>query len=89
VINDKSGGIKMKAVFGFLAGPAGRVVRVVAGVALILVGFFVVDGPQSWFLEMLGLVPLLAGVLDFCVFAPLFGLPFEGAGLRKALQEKE
>ena len=37
----------MNGVFSFLAGPAGRVVRVVAGVALILVGVFVVDGPGS------------------------------------------
>jgi hypothetical protein len=78
----------MEAVFEFLAGPAGRVVRVVAGVALILVGLFLVEGPVSWVLEMVGLVPLLAGVFDFCVFAPLFGLPFVGSRLRQALQEK-
>jgi hypothetical protein len=79
----------MRALFGFLAGPLGRVVRIAAGVALILVGLFVIEGPLSWVLEMVGLIPLLAGVLDFCVFAPLFGLPFVGSRLRQALQEKE
>jgi hypothetical protein len=79
----------MRALFGFLASPLGRVVRIVAGVALILVGLFVIEGPLSWALEMVGLVPLLAGVFDFCVFAPLFGLPFVGSRLRQALQEKE
>jgi hypothetical protein len=79
----------MNAVFSFLANRAGRVVRIVAGLALILVGVFAVEGPLSWVLEMVGLVPLLAGLFDFCVFAPLFGLPFVGAGLRKALEEKE
>lgn len=79
----------MRALFGFLASPFGRVVRIVAGVALILVGLFVIEGPLSWALEMVGLIPLLAGVFDFCVFAPLFGLPFVGSRLRQALQEKE
>ena len=34
---------------------------------------------------LLGLanVPLLAGLLDFCVFAPLFGLPFMGRQVRQ------
>jgi hypothetical protein len=30
-----------------------------------------------------GLVPLLAGILDYCVFAPLFGNPIKGADIRK------
>lgn len=78
----------MKALFGFLASPLGRVVRIVAGLALILIGLFVIEGPLTWAFEMVGLVPLLAGVFDFCVFAPLFGLPFVGTRLRQALQEK-
>ena len=79
----------MGALFGFLAGPLGRGVRIIAGLALILVGPFVVEGPASWVLEMVGLVPLLAGVFDFCVFAPLFGLPLVGSRLREALREKK
>ncbi len=79
----------MKALFGFLASPVGRVVRIVVGLALILVGLFVIEGPLSWVLEMVGLVPLLAGVFDVCVFAPLFGLPFVGSRLRQALEGKE
>jgi hypothetical protein len=35
-----------------------------------------------------GLVPLLAGLFDRCVFAPLFGLPFAGPELRKSLQRR-
>lgn len=79
----------MRGLFTFLASPAGRVTRIVAGVALILIGLFVVDGPISWVLEMVGLVPLLAGVFDFCVFAPLAGLPFVGSKLREELQKPE
>lgn len=77
----------MRGMFGFLASPAGRVIRILAGVALILIGLFVVEGPLSWVLEMVGLVPLAAGVFDFCVFAPLAGLPFVGSKLREELQK--
>jgi hypothetical protein len=31
---------------------------------------------------VVGLVPLVAGVFDFCVFAPLFGDPLSGAQIR-------
>jgi hypothetical protein len=76
----------MKAVFRFLAGPAGRVLRVVAGLVLIVVGILVVKGAIGWILAIVGLVPLTAGVFDWCFFAPLFGLPFVGPRLRKTLE---
>jgi hypothetical protein len=76
----------MKAVFRFLASSAGRVVRAVAGLALIVVGLAVVGGIVGWILALVGLVPLAAGVFDRCVFAPLFGLPFAGPRLRQALE---
>lgn len=75
----------MKAVIGFLASMAGRVVRGVAGLALILVGFLVVGGIWGWVTAIVGLVVFAAGAFDFCIFAPLFGLPFMGPALRKAL----
>ena len=78
----------MNALFTFLASPAGRVIRAVAGLALILVGFLVVHGTWGWVLALVGLVPLLAGLFDYCVFAPLAKLPFAGKALRKALDEK-
>ena len=76
----------MKAVFQFLAGPAGRLVRVIAGVVLIVVGLAVVGGVGGWILAIVGLVPLVAGVFDWCFFAPLFGLPFLGPRLRETLE---
>ena len=77
----------MNALFGFLASPAGRVVRVVAGIVLIAVGLFLVQGVGGWILAIIGLVPLGAGLFDRCVFAPLFGLPFVGPNLRRAVEE--
>lgn len=77
----------MNALFRFLASPAGRVVRVVAGIVLIAVGLFLVQGVGGWILAIIGLVPLGAGLFDRCVFAPLFGLPFVGPNLRRAVEE--
>ena len=77
----------MEPFFRFIAGPAGRIVRVVAGIALILIGVFLVGGVGRWILVIVGLVPLLAGLFDTCVFAPLFGLPFAGLRLRERLEE--
>jgi Zn-dependent membrane protease YugP len=79
----------MNAVFGFLAGPTGRWVRAVAGIALIVIGLALVHGALGWILAIIGLVPLGAGLFDKCVFAPLFGLPFAGPALRRALEDKK
>jgi hypothetical protein len=76
----------MNAVFRFLASSAGRVVRAVAGLALIVVGIAVIGGLVGWILAIVGLVPLAAGLFDRCVFAPLFGLPFAGPSLRQKLE---
>ena len=76
----------MEPFFGFIASPAGRVIRILAGVALVLVGLLALGGIWGWILAIVGLVPLLAGLFDRCVFAPLFGLPFVGPRLRRALQ---
>ena len=78
----------MNALFGFLASPAGRVTRIIAGLALILIGLLALGGIWGWILAIVGLVPLLAGVFDRCVFAPLAGLPFVGPGLRQTLEDK-
>ena len=76
----------MEGFFSFIAGSAGRLVRALAGLALILIGLFLIQGTGGWILAIVGLVPLLAGIFDFCVFAPLFGLPFVGPRLRERLQ---
>ncbi len=75
----------MEGLFSFLASRNGRIVRAVAGIVLIVIGLIVVynnDSSGGWILVVVGLVPLAAGVFDFCVFAPLFGLPFKGPDIR-------
>lgn len=77
----------MKGFFGFMGSMNGRIVRAVAGIVLIVLGLFLVRGVGGWILAVVGLVPLAAGLLDFCVFAPLLGLPFQGKALREATKK--
>jgi len=66
----------------FMASTAGRIVRIVAGLILIALGLLVVHGVGGIVLAIVGLVPLVAGLFDFCVFAPLFGAPLSGPKIR-------
>jgi len=68
----------------FMVSPAGRVTRVVAG-ALLLGAAWLVGGIAGIAIVLIALVPLLAGLADRCVFAPIFGYPFSGPGARTRL----
>ncbi len=78
----------MNAFFRFIASPTGRGIRAIAGIILIVIGLGLIQGTFGWILAIVGLVPLGAGLFDKCVFAPLFGLPFAGPSLRRALAQK-
>ena len=62
----------------FMASTAGRVVRFVAGVALVAWGL---SASIIW-LWLIGLVVGAAGLFDFCIFAPLFKMPLSGKKIR-------
>lgn len=66
----------------FMATMAGRLTRIVAGIALIAVGLLVVGGTAGIIIAAIGLVPLLAGAFDVCIFSALFGGPFSGSAIR-------
>jgi Inner membrane protein YgaP-like, transmembrane domain len=66
----------------FMSSGLGRGLRIVAGIILIAVGLAVVGGTGGIVLAVIGLVPLVAGVFDVCLFAPLFGAPLKGADVR-------
>jgi uncharacterized membrane protein len=60
----------------FMSSGAGRLLRVVAGAVLVVVGVALGGG---WLvLSVVGLVPLFAGAANVCVFAPLMGQPLKG-----------
>jgi hypothetical protein len=66
----------------FLASPAGRIIRSLAGLALIAWGLLGLAAPTGIVVAVIGIVPLAAGLFDFCVFAPLFGAPLSGQKIR-------
>ncbi|HEY5901137.1 MAG TPA: DUF2892 domain-containing protein [Anaerolineales bacterium] len=72
----------MNPIISFLASTPGRLVRVAAGLALIIWGIAGLGGITGTIVALIGAVPLAAGVFDFCVFAPLFGAPFSGPRIR-------
>jgi DUF2892 family protein len=78
----------MLSLFKFLGSTAGRWTRAIAGAILVAVGLFALAGTPGYIVAIVGLVPLAAGVFDFCLFAPLAGLPFGGAALRAETERR-
>ncbi len=72
----------MNPFVSFMASGTGRLVRILAGLALIAWGWLGLHGAASIVVMVIGLLPLVAGLFDFCVFAPLFGAPLSGQKIR-------
>lgn len=74
------------AFASFMSSAAGRALRIVVGLGLVGWGVYLAVGANNMtvgvILAVVGLLPLAAGLLDVCVFAPLFGAPFSGAKVR-------
>lgn len=66
----------------FMASTTGRIVRIAAGLALIAWGLLGLTGATGVIVAIIGLVPLIAGAVDICVFAPLFRNPVSGRKIR-------
>ncbi len=77
----------MKKFFGFMASIAGRAARVLAGLILVGLGLGLVGGVGGWVMFAVGVVLVLVGALDVCIFAPLFGKPLSGERLRAWAKE--
>ncbi len=61
-----------------MASMGGRLVRIVAGLILIALGLLVVEGTGGIILAVVGVLPVLAGVFNVCLIAPLIGAPLSG-----------
>lgn len=74
------------AFTSFMSSAAGRILRIVVGLGLIGWGVFLIATASNLtvgiILVVVGVVPLVAGLADVCVFAPLFGAPLSGAKVR-------
>lgn len=73
----------MDNLLRFIASPAGRLTRAAVGTSLIAAGL--AQGRKGWALATVGLLPLSMGAFDWCLLAPLKGLPFDGPQLRQVL----
>jgi hypothetical protein len=69
----------------FMASPAGRVMRIVLGVALVFYGFQGMGG-SGWGIALaaFGTIAVIAGVFNLCLIAGLLGAPFRGREVLKS-----
>jgi hypothetical protein len=76
----------MNSFFRFMVTPMGGILRIIVGLSLIVVGICWGQGMVGYIMVIVGLVPVVAGVFDKCVFAPLFKLPSDGSALRQKIK---
>ena len=62
----------------FMRSPIGRLLSIGLGLALMAIGLMGVGGTLGFGLALAGIVPILAGVFNVCLAAPLFGLDLQG-----------
>ena len=55
-------------------GTIDRVLRVLAGIALVVVGFAVLEGTVGVVVGVIGLIPLATGLIGWCPLYSLFNL---------------
>ena len=79
--------ISAKNFISFITSPAGRWLRVFVGVVMILAGFSS-ETSSGKILGLIGFIPFLAGAMDVCILAPLFGAFFSGSSTRQKLHEE-
>jgi hypothetical protein len=49
----------------------------------MMMGGLASGSPKGKWMALAGLVPLLAGAFDICLFGPFFGLPVRGEAIRR------
>jgi hypothetical protein len=69
----------MNGFVSFMQSWVGRLLRIVAGFALIAIGLVVVQGAWGYVVMTIGLIPLFTGSAGICLLAPLFGYTLTGA----------
>ncbi|HKD16798.1 MAG TPA: DUF2892 domain-containing protein [Thermoanaerobaculia bacterium] len=67
----------------FMASPVGRGGRMVLGVVLMIWGFSR-GTTLGTVVGILGIVPFVAGAMNWCLLAKLLGAPFKGSDALKA-----
>lgn len=79
--------IKLPNFVSFIASPAGRWLRIAAGLGMIGYGISR-NSKTGSIVASVGLIPIVAGVADICGLGPVLGGPFQGQKLRQKLHEQ-
>ena len=66
----------------FLNRPAGRILRLVAGIGFLVVGYIYRDHALGVISMVWGLLPLSAGAFDICYVSAALGGPLSGKKIR-------
>lgn len=74
----------MKGLIRFMVNRSGRILRIILGLGLIVFGAFA-SPVINWILVLIGIIPMAAGLFDFCLSAPLIGYFFSGKRPRQAV----
>ena len=70
----------------FINSPAGRIARLVVGIALVVWGYTLLVSVTGIFLIIIGLIPLVAGSFDLCLVSALLGGPVSGEKVRELIK---
>lgn len=70
----------------FLNSPSGRILRLVVGIAFIVVGYVYRDHALGVISIIWGLLPLSAGALDICYVSAALGGPLSGKKIRSSVK---
>jgi uncharacterized membrane protein YkgB len=66
------------AVACTMARPGGRIARVIVGIVISAVGVLALHGTARIVVGLVGLVPILAGLVNVCALSVLLGGPLSG-----------
>ena len=66
----------------FLNKPAGRILRLVAGIGFLVIGYMYRDHVLGVISMVWGVLPLSAGALDICYVSAALGGPLSGKKIR-------
>ncbi|MDT7857128.1 DUF2892 domain-containing protein [Rubrivirga sp. S365] len=78
--------MKAPSFVSFMVSPAGRALRVAAGLGLLVSGYARRGTTGGKARAALALVPLAAGAFDVCVLGPPLDAPLDGSAARAELR---
>lgn len=80
--------VKAPGFVAFIASPAGRWLRVLVGLGMLIGGVRAAT-PAGNLLAFFGLIPLAAGTFDFCVLGKFFAGSYSGGKIREKIHAQQ